>query len=59
LRPGVYFANILRAAFAPVDLCCATVKSIQHKSWEQLLVECTGKLGRCIVGEIEVKSQSI
>jgi hypothetical protein len=54
--PGVNFTNILRAAFAPVDLrptYWRTAQRVQRISWADFLVLWTRRVGRRFVGETE------
>jgi len=56
LTPGVNFTNVLRAAFAPVDLrptYWRTAQRVQHRSWADFLVLWTRRVGCRFVGETE------
>jgi len=51
--PGVNFINVLRAAFAPVDLRPTywhTAQRVQRRSWADFLVLWTRRVGRRFVG---------
>jgi len=53
---GVNFTNVLRAAFAPVDLrptYWRTAQRVQSRSWADFLVLWTRKIGHRFVGETE------
>jgi hypothetical protein len=55
-KPGVNFTNVLRAAFAPVDLrptYWRTAQRGQRRSWADFLVLWTRRVGRRFVGETE------
>jgi len=57
LRPWVNFTNILRAAFAPVDLRTTywrMAQRVQRRSWADFPVLWTRRVGRRFVGETEL-----
>jgi len=56
MKSGVNFTNVLRAAFAPVDLhptYWRTVQRVQRRSWADFLVLWTRRVGHRFVGETE------